>query len=141
MKLPTRVQNHLSVTLTKNILVPESEAAKPAGQRRGACLPPGEGVGEEPGEMCCPEGGREGAGEQVLRGGGGGATQQTRPPALAAVCAPPLSASCAKTSTETNTNLTDSSQAGDAHDRWSLCVPMIDARALAIVGSVQRLPA
>lgn len=101
--------------------------------------PAGEGVGEEPGEMCCPEGGREGGGAERRRRRA--ISQQTRPPALAAVCAPSHSASCAKTSTETNTNLTDSSQAGDAHDRWSLCVPMIDARALAIVGSVQRLPA
>lgn len=78
----------------------------------------GEGVGRNQGSCAARrEGGREEAeGLPLSRPG----------PQPSAVCAPPLSASCAKTSTETHK---PQSQAGDAHGRWSLCVPMIDARA------------
>lgn len=117
MKPPTRVQNHWSVTLTENILIPESEASpldrvEACASRRGRVL------GGTRGDVL-PQG-REGR-EWVPRGGGRGAP--LRPgPQPSRLCAPSLSASCAKTATETNANLTDSSQAGDAHDRLvSVC--------------------
>lgn len=78
--------------------------------------------------MCCPEGGgREGL-----------PLSRPRPQPSRCVCSFALCILCQNPNR--NTNPTDSSQAGDAHGRL-VCVPVTDARALAVVGSVQRWPA
>lgn len=130
---PTCVQNHRSVTLTENILIPESEASKPLD--RGEARAPRRGRNQ--GSCAAP---REEGGREWVPRGGGGAPQQTRPPALAAVCSFALCILCQ------NRNRNKHKPAGQFSSRRcppppGLCVPMIDARALATVRSVQRLPA